>query len=102
MLPGAFSTFRWEAIKGDPLTEFYQGLNKKGQNMLKQNMYLAEDRIMCFEIVHQKERKYRLMYLPDAVALTDPPPNLAALINQRRRWINGALATQVFLNTKIS
>ena len=80
MLPGAFSTFRWEAIRGEPLTEFYKGLNKTGQSMLKQNMYLAEDRTMCFEIVHQHGFKYRLMYLPGAVALTDPPPHLSALI----------------------
>ena len=52
VLPGAFSTFRWAAIKNKPLEKFYSGLNKDIYGILRQNMFLAEDRIMCYEIVH--------------------------------------------------
>lgn len=51
VLPGAFSTFRWKAINGDPLEEFLKGsedylnLNKLKECSDK-NKYLAEDRIM--------------------------------------------------------
>ncbi|CDW86208.1 UNKNOWN [Stylonychia lemnae] len=98
VLPGAFSIFRWEAIKGKPLESFFKGLDKQRLGLSELNMFLAEDRIMCFEIVAQnniqgKEAKYDLIYLPEAVALTDPPELFSILIAQRRRWINGANAT---------
>ena len=46
MLPGAFSTLRWEAIKGDPLKSFFHGLEAETHTAKEANMYLAEDRIM--------------------------------------------------------
>lgn len=60
VLPGAFSGFRWEAINGEPLEKFLKGhrLNDtKSSNYPgcgTANMYLAEDRIMCFEIIVKK------------------------------------------------
>lgn len=54
VLPGAFSTFRWEAIKGDPLREFFRGLKSDEHTAKQANMFLAEDRVMCLEIL----RKY--------------------------------------------
>jgi len=51
VLPGAFSVFRWEAIKGKPIEEFLKGLNKHELDLLQLNMFLAEDRIMCFQII---------------------------------------------------
>jgi len=54
VLPGAFSVFRWEAIKGKPIEEFLKGLNKHELDLLQLNMFLAEDRIMCFQIIIQK------------------------------------------------
>ncbi|CDW79909.1 chitin synthase 1 [Stylonychia lemnae] len=105
VLPGAFSIFRWEAIKGKPLESFFKGLDKQRLSLSELNMFLAEDRIMSFEIVAQnnikgKEAKYDLVYLPEAAALTDPPEQFSILIAQRRRWINGANATflHIFAN----
>jgi len=46
-------------------------------------MFLAEDRIMCFQIISQKSRNnksYELMYLPGARAVTDPPTSLLKLM----------------------
>ena len=100
VLPGAFSTFRWDAIKNKPLEKFYAGLNKEIYGILRQNMFLAEDRIMCYEIVHQMGESYSLLYLPGAVAITDPPDHFVALIQQRRRWVNGSMATTLHLCSK--
>jgi chitin synthase len=77
VLPGAFSVLRWAAVRGSPVEEFLKGLNKRELNLLQLNMFLAEDRIMCFEIVKQR---FELLYLPGAVAVTDPPPNLLRLM----------------------
>lgn len=71
VLPGAFSIFRWEAIKDQPLEEFFKGLKKESLNLRDLNKYLAEDRIMCFEIITQKrndDKKFHLIYEPSAVA----------------------------------
>jgi chitin synthase len=51
VLPGAFSLLRWKAVKGRPIEEFLKGLNKRNLNLLELNMFLAEDRIMCFQII---------------------------------------------------
>ena len=92
VLPGAYSLFRWEAIVGRPLMEFYKGVeSKKDLTCPEANKYLAEDRVMCLEIMIKKDARYELTYVMDAKAYTDAPPSLAVLLKQRRRWINGSL-----------
>lgn len=97
VLPGAFSTFRWDAIKGAPLNEFLRGSTDEFgdinhiQRCASANKYLAEDRIMCLEIIAKKNCNYIIHYVPDAICLTDPPLLLNELIKQRRRWFNGSL-----------
>jgi len=57
VLPGAFSTFRWECIKGKPLKKFLKGAKDEFGDVegimgcSSANKYLAEDRIMCLEII---------------------------------------------------
>ena len=52
VLPGAFSTFRWECIEGQPVNEFLKGSRDDFRDASKimscsdANKYLAEDRIM--------------------------------------------------------
>jgi len=91
VLPGAFSTFRWEAIKGDPLRSFFKGLEGDKHTAKEANMYLAEDRIMCLEILRKYSGNWVLRYIPGCRALTDPPTTVVDLIKQRRRWTNGSL-----------
>ena len=97
VLPGAFSTFRWEAIKGRPLDEFLKGSKDEFGDQTKimhwadANKYLAEDRIMCLEIIAKENWSYILNYVPGAKWLTDPPLSLTGLIRQRRRWFNGSM-----------
>ena len=38
-----------------------------------------------------------LKYIPDAEAYTDPVKNLLALMNQRRRWINGSWFALIYV-----
>ena len=52
-----------------------------------ENVYLAEDRILCIGI-HTKDRD--LAYLPDAYAEVDPIKTAHGLLGQRKRWINGS------------
>lgn len=76
-------------------------------------MYLAEDRILCFEIVTKKREGWvyvfilslvlvdinifscRLKYVKSAKAATDVPNTVPEFISQRRRWLNGSLFASV-------
>jgi chitin synthase len=51
-----------------------------------ENVFLAEDRILCMGI---HKRGYQLAYLPDAYAWVDPVKTVHELMGQRKRWING-------------
>ena len=54
-------------------------------------MYLAEDRVMCLEILRKYSGDWVLRYIPGCIGLTDPPDSIIGLIKQRRRWTNGSL-----------
>ena len=91
MLPGAYSIFRWEAIKGGPLDAFFKNVTRtETPTCAEANEYLAEDRIMCLEIYTKINCGFELAYVPDAKAVTDAPPEMMILMKQRRRWMNGA------------
>lgn len=60
-------------------------------------MYLAEDRIMCLEILVKHSEGFLLRYIPGAKGLTDPPISIIDLIKQRRRWINGSLFASYYV-----
>jgi len=53
-------------------------------------MFLAEDRILGFELLVRSGEKWYMKYVNDAVAETDVPNTLVDLIKQRRRWLNGS------------
>ena len=108
VLPGAFSAYRYAALTGagstdpsvrPPLQKYFASLHDphrslqsdhNEQSLWDANMYLAEDRILCFEIVATKGKDYRLEYVKNAVAYTDVPLKLNLLLKQRRRWLNGS------------
>ncbi|KAJ3401775.1 Chitin synthase, class 2 [Chytriomyces hyalinus] len=90
VLPGAFSAYRYRALLGRPLESYFKGENPHGTNVSEANMYLAEDRILCFELVMKKKCQYVLKYVKDARAETDVPAEFQDLIKQRRRWLNGS------------
>ena len=48
VLPGAYSMFRWDAVRGSPLDMFFKNVtSQKTPTCAEANEYLAEDRIMC-------------------------------------------------------
>ncbi|KAJ9118800.1 hypothetical protein QFC24_005999 [Naganishia onofrii] len=93
VLPGAFSAYRWRALQNDetgkgPLASYFKGEELKGKDAdtFTANMYLAEDRILCWEIVAKPNHRFRLKYVSAAVAHTDAPETIAEFISQRRRY----------------
>ncbi|KAJ3287962.1 Chitin synthase, class 1 [Rhizoclosmatium sp. JEL0117] len=90
VLPGAFSAYKYKALQGKPLEMYFKGENPHGTNVSEANMYLAEDRILCFELVMRSDAQYVLKYVKLARAETDVPSELHDLIKQRRRWLNGS------------
>lgn len=105
VLPGAFSAYRYRAILGKPLEQYFHGdhsladrLGAKGihgMSIFTKNMFLAEDRILCFELVAKAGDKWTLTYVKPSKAETDVPESAAELIGQRRRWLNGSFAASV-------
>lgn len=103
VLPGAFSAYRYEALQNDitghgPLEAYFKGetLHDSGAGIFTSNMYLAEDRILCFEIVTKRDAKWVLRYVKNATAETDVPDNLPEFILQRRRWLNGSFFAAIY------
>lgn len=63
------------------------------------NMYLAEDRILCFELVSKRNCSWTLQYVKSATGETDVPTEMADFILQRRRWLNGSFFAAVYALT---
>ncbi|KAL7752981.1 hypothetical protein RI367_001432 [Sorochytrium milnesiophthora] len=91
VLPGAFSAYRYRALQGRPLESYFKGetLEESG-DVFQANMYLAEDRILCFELVAKVGENWVLRYEKDSQAITDVPDGFPEFISQRRRWLNGS------------
>ncbi|KAI9093812.1 chitin synthase-domain-containing protein [Phlyctochytrium arcticum] len=91
VLPGAFSAYRYVALQGKPLSQYFKGETMHGgADIFAANMYLAEDRILCFELVTKRDQAWLLKYVKSAKAETDVPDNVPEFISQRRRWLNGS------------
>ncbi|KAH8107991.1 chitin synthase-domain-containing protein [Cristinia sonorae] len=97
VLPGAFSAYRYLALQNDkygfgPLASYFKGevLHGRDTDIFTSNMYLAEDRILCFELVAKANSNWVLKYVKSAIGETDVPDALPEFISQRRRWLNGS------------
>ncbi|PLN80761.1 chitin synthase-domain-containing protein [Aspergillus taichungensis] len=103
VLPGAFSAYRFVALQNDkngqgPLERYFLGEKMHGANagIFTANMYLAEDRILCFEIVTKRNCRWLLQYVKSSTGETDVPDRMAEFILQRRRWLNGSFFAAVY------
>lgn len=122
VLPGAFSAYRYVALQNDingrgPLEKYFKGefLHSSGHldpnddeyelkrtqmkeeaGIFTSNMYLAEDRILCFELVAKEGCLWLLRYVKSALAETDVPQRLSEFILQRRRWLNGSFFAAIY------
>lgn len=111
VLPGALSAYRYIALKNHedgtgPLASYFKGddllneLNdsKKNSktNFFEANMYLAEDRILCWELVSKRNENWVLKFVKLATGETDVPESIPEFLSQRRRWINGAFFAALY------
>ncbi|KAL8859054.1 MAG: hypothetical protein Q9178_004535 [Gyalolechia marmorata] len=103
VLPGAFSAYRYIALQNDktgagPLEKYFAGEKMHGANagIFTANMYLAEDRILCFELVSKRNCRWILQYVKSSTGETDVPDTMAEFIAQRRRWLNGSFFAAVY------
>lgn len=103
VLPGAFSAYRFTALQNDlngdgPLEKYFKGEKMHGSDagIFTANMYLAEDRILCFELVSKRNCNWVLQYVKSSSAETDVPDEMSELILQRRRWLNGSFFAAVY------
>lgn len=106
VLPGALSAYRYHALQNGPdgkgpLDSYFKGelYDPKSTGVFTSNMYLAEDRILCWELVAKKGEKWLLKYVKSATGETDVPNDVSEFISQRRRWLNGALFAAVYAQT---
>ncbi|KAF9913231.1 Chitin synthase, class 1 [Lobosporangium transversale] len=104
VLPGAFSAYRYKALLAPPetpnegpLVSYFKGEKPSADSgIFDANMYLAEDRILCFELVAKANYAWTLRYVKSAWAETDVPDTVPELISQRRRWLNGTFFVALF------
>lgn len=109
VLPGALSAYRYIALANHadgtgPLASYFKGEDlltshhKKNSktNFFEANMYLAEDRILCWELVAKKGENWVLKFVKLATGETDVPESIPEFLSQRRRWINGAFFAALY------
>ncbi|RSH90411.1 Chitin synthase, class 1 [Saitozyma podzolica] len=96
VLPGAFSAYRYIALLNDekgsgPLQKYFVGetMHGAGAGIFAANMYLAEDRILCWELVSKRGCKWKLHYVKSASATTDVPDAVGAGTGIAA-WLNGS------------
>ncbi|MCO5598531.1 hypothetical protein L7F22_052628 [Adiantum nelumboides] len=106
VLPGAFSAYRYIALQNDemglgPLASYFKGETMHGAeaDIFTSNMYLAEDRILCFELAAKRNENWVLRYVKSARGVTDVPDRMPEFISQRRRWLNGSFFAAVYALT---
>ncbi|KPI37768.1 Chitin synthase 1 [Cyphellophora attinorum] len=88
VLPGAFSAYRYEALRGEPLRRYFQGDHScqssselaRYSTVFHKNMFLAEDRVLGFEILAKAGAKWHLGYVWGCRADTDAPPDIVELL----------------------
>ncbi|TLS26830.1 hypothetical protein PpBr36_04631 [Pyricularia pennisetigena] len=103
VLPGALSAYRYHALQNDanghgPLSQYFKGETLHGQHadVFTANMYLAEDRILCWELVAKRDERWVLKYVKGCTGETDVPDTVPEFISQRRRWLNGAFFAAIY------
>ncbi|MCL2892108.1 aminotransferase class I/II-fold pyridoxal phosphate-dependent enzyme [Brenneria tiliae] len=98
VVPGQCSLIRWSSFCDNngrphaPVETYLRGLEPQG--LLEHNLYLAEDRVLGFELVRHHQGS-SVRYQPAAIVRSDPSPTFAELVRQRRRWINSTIAARL-------
>ncbi|KAG6825863.1 hypothetical protein H0H92_002087, partial [Tricholoma furcatifolium] len=95
ILHGAFSAYRYIALRNVPVTgegplpKYFlsKKMHRAGADIFTANMYLAEDRILCWDLVAKRGANWVLQCVESAYVVTDVPDQVPS---QRRRWLNGS------------
>lgn len=102
VLPGAFSAYRWKVLsdQNNRVIDEYLAPFKSPEKMnwVKSNIFLlAEDRVKMEKMVkltsYSSEKRcsgHMLTFVKSSKADTEGKKTLLGLVNQRRRWNNGA------------
>jgi chitin synthase len=107
VLPGALSAYRYHALQNDstghgPLSQYFKGETLHGQDadVFTANMYLAEDRILCWELVAKRNERWVLKYVKSAKGETDVPGESSLLL--LRVWNELIRLQMLFLSSYLS
>ncbi|KAI5989993.1 glycosyltransferase family 2 protein [Pisolithus albus] len=102
VLPSAFSAYRYIALQNDamgegPLQKYFLGekMHEAGADTFTANMYLAEDRILCWGLVFKRGGAWISHYVKSAYAITEVPGQVPELISQRQRWFNDSFSAAI-------
>lgn len=102
VIPGQFCGVSFEALShtnkhsaASPLDRYFKGINS--EIPFEKIKYMAEDRIMGFELLVHKGSDNRLDYSHTAIAYTDKCDSMDELLKQRRRWINSAFMCRMWM-----
>ncbi|WAR55283.1 hypothetical protein PtB15_6B22 [Puccinia triticina] len=87
-----------DEIGRGPLASYFKGETLAGRDadVFTSNMYLAEDRILCWELVAKRGHNWVLKYVKSAWGETDVPNEVPEFISQRRRWLNGSFFAAIY------
>ncbi|KAJ4062623.1 hypothetical protein NW753_004093 [Fusarium oxysporum] len=100
-----YITLRYVGSSGKPLEDmllgdptWIQGHNcdRPALSPVNINRHLADDRVICFRIISKPNTQWLLKYVP-VTATTDIPMTTTDFINQRRRWLNGAFFSTIYV-----
>jgi chitin synthase len=107
VLAGQFCIFRYQALlpavkqttdlyssSSTSLDRYFRGLQVLSP--LETNMFLAEDRVLGFEVIAQQNAATKIKFIPDAIAITDRCQSLEELMRQRRRWLNSGNIAKIW------
>lgn len=80
-LPGCFSMYRYEALRGQPLAKFFKLINMEQEpTCWEANEYLVEDRLLTNNVYYQEGAGYRTDFVIGAPSYTDAPDSLELLM----------------------
>eukprot|EP01083_Nonionella_stella_P029187 80435_1 len=102
VIPGPCGFYRSEYVLQDSIRGWYfdkiaEQNDVNNINLTLGNMKLAEDRILTITSILNYPGSVRHSLIPDCIFYFDPQPNLTQLMKQRRRWINGSIATVLYV-----
>ena len=106
VVPGQFCGMRWSALAKknseglSPVDRYLKGM--ECQSAHEKIMFLAEDRVMCYELLTDPENNNTIEFSTAAECYTDTCTSVDELLKQRRRWINSAFACRSWMLYKFA